>query len=100
MSGRVETARYMREPTAWRYGTERMAAMSSAVVGEWAELRGTEGSRGVVTVLQSARPKRSRRSKTYWCCDRDKVQVLRSRLTSTPSRKDVGPRSRSLKCAP
>ena len=34
MSGRVPIARYIREPTALRYGTEDMSAISSGVSGQ------------------------------------------------------------------
>ncbi|KAJ7798059.1 hypothetical protein B0H14DRAFT_3492934 [Mycena olivaceomarginata] len=53
MSGRLPIAAYIKDPTAPRYGTFFIFAMSATLVGHWDFVRGMLGSRGIALGFKS-----------------------------------------------
>src|ERR1700733_5908255 len=84
MSGRVPTDRYMRLPTALRYGTEDIYAISSGESGQSSLERVTDLSRGVETGRQLDMLCFSRTSSMCLACERYIRCLEQSRITWMP----------------
>src|SRR5580765_3597332 len=93
MSGRVPLSAYPADPTASRYGTFLILAISSSFVGDWVFVSGMAGFIGTDDGFRSPKLKRARIASIYACCDSTMVPASQSRSILIPSNHLQGPRS-------
>ena len=76
ISGLVPIAAYMSDPTASRYGTFFILAISSILLGDWDFDSGAEGSIGMDEGFKSSKLNLVIIASMYVCCDSIKTRKV------------------------